>query len=570
MTRRMLYPFAMTDGLDNANPDQSPAPVNPQRWRRWRRLARRLGPRSTLLRRILAINILALAFFLGGLFYIGQFREELVEVRVDSLTVEAMLVAGALGEAALAGAAQSSGIDVAVAKPILRNVVATIGARGRLFGTDGTVLLDSRVIDAGGRTVEFELLPPPDQGLAPENWPDRLYELVLGLLPKRRVHPIYEETGGPTIQRYPEVAAALRGEQANAVRRRRDQRLVINVAVPIQPFMRVHGALMLTVDSRDIDAAVRSERLNILKIFALTIGATALLSLYLAGTIARPIRRLAAAAERVRTGYGQRAAIPDFTGRRDEIGDLSGALRVMTDTLYQRMAAIEAFAVDVSHELKNPLTSLRSAVETLERTDNPDHRRRLLEIILDDVGRLDRLISDISDASRVDAEMSRTVMEPVDVGELVQAFADVVNAVSVAGSARVEVVAEHAPLMVDGIRDRLGQVLRNLVDNAQSFSPPDGVVTIAARRLDGDAILTVSDSGPGFPADKLEAVFERFYSDRPEGEAFGVHSGLGLSICRRIVEAHGGWIRAENRLDDQGRVIGACLTVGLPPRVTKR
>jgi len=238
--------------------------------------------------------------------------------------------------------------------------------------------------------------------------------------------------------------------------------------------------------------------------------------------------------------------------------------------LYQRMAAIEAFAVDVSHELKNPLTSLRSAVETLERTDNPDHRRRLLEIILDDVGRLDRLISDISDASRVDAEMSRTVMEPVDVSELVQSFADVVNAVSVAGSARVEVVAEHAPLMVDGIRDRLGQVLRNLVDNAQSFSPPDGVVVIAARRLDGDAILTVSDSGPGFPADKLEAVFERFYSDRPEGEAFGVHSGLGLSICRRIVEAHGGWIRAENRLDDQGRVIGACLTVGLPPRVTKR
>jgi two-component system sensor histidine kinase ChvG len=273
-----------------------------------------------------------------------------------------------------------------------------------------------------------------------------------------------------------------------------------------------------------------------------------LLSIYLAGTIARPIRRLAAAAERVRRFHGRQVLIPDFGRRGDEIGDLSASLREMTGALWTRMDAIERFAADVAHEIKNPLTSLRSAVETAARVDDPQKQRRLLAVVLEDVQRLDRLITDISDASRLDAELSRVELEPVLVGRMLEALVDVHQATQSEAAPRLLLslpASGDGALVVPGIEDRLVQVFRNLIANAISFSPSGAPIRLAAERQGDDVVVIIEDEGPGIPEGKLEAIFERFYSERPAGEKFGTHSGLGLSICREIVEAHHGTIRLD-------------------------
>jgi two-component system sensor histidine kinase ChvG len=306
-------------------------------------------------------------------------------------------------------------------------------------------------------------------------------------------------------------------------------------------------------------------RLELLRIFGVALLVTVLMSFYLAGTIVRPIRRLAAAAERAR-GRRARVEIPDFTRRGDEIGDLSGSLREMTDALWQRMSAIERFAADVAHEIKNPLSSLKSAVETAVRIEDPTNQRRLMAIILDDVERLDRLITDISDASRLDAELSRLELAPVDIAAMLRALVDVHDATHAEDGPRLVLdLPERArPLVVPGIETRLSQVFRNVIANAVSFSPPRREIRLTAR-LDGRAVLvTVEDEGPGIPDDKLTAIFDRFYTERPAGEKFGTHSGLGLAISKQIVEAHRGMIWAENRKDGAGVVIGASFSIRLP------
>jgi two-component system sensor histidine kinase ChvG len=324
----------------------------------------------------------------------------------------------------------------------------------------------------------------------------------------------------------------------------------------------VLGAVLVTRSSNDIEAAVKSVREDLLRVFAVTLAITTLLSLYLAGTITRPIRRLAVAAERVREGRGRDQEIPDLSRRRDEIGELSRALRDMTAALWARMDAIERFAADVSHEIKNPLTSLRSAVETTARVSDPEQQRRLLAIVVDDVQRVTRLISDISDASRLDAELSRAQAEPVDMAEMLRMLSDLYVGTVEEGGPPVVVVppADGERLMVAGLEGRLVQVFRNLIGNAISFSPPDQTIELAARRAGDMVEVTVSDRGPGIPPNKLTAIFDRFYSERPAAEKFGAHSGLGLSISRQIIEAHNGTIFAENRQDGPG----ARFTVRIP------
>jgi two-component system sensor histidine kinase ChvG len=322
---------------------------------------------------------------------------------------------------------------------------------------------------------------------------------------------------------------------------------------------------MLSKDGAVVDAAVDDRRRDILIVCGVALAVTVLLSLYLAGTIARPIRRLAQAADQVRSAKGRQFEIPDFGRRGDEIGDLSDSLRAMTDALWARLDAIEAFAADVAHEIKNPLTSLRSAVETVARVEDPEQQKKLMSIILDDVQRLDRLISDISDASRLDAELSRAEIDTVDVGELLRALVAVQEAGERADAPRFRLdVLDHQDLAVPGIEGRIGQVFRNLISNAVTFSPPGSTIRLSAQRQGGDVVVLISDSGPGIPEGKLEAVFERFYTERPAGEKFGTHSGLGLSISKQIVDAHGGSIRAENRYDESGGVCGACFVVRLP------
>jgi two-component system sensor histidine kinase ChvG len=305
-------------------------------------------------------------------------------------------------------------------------------------------------------------------------------------------------------------------------------------------------------------------------VFLVAAGVMIVLSMLLAGTIAGPVRRLAEGAERVRRRIRTRVEIPDFTRRKDEIGHLSGALRDMTGALYSRIEAIESFAADVAHELRNPLTSLRSAVETLPMAKTDANRKRLLDVIEHDVKRLDRLISDISDASRLDAELQRQEVATVELAKLLDALVAAANEIHT-DDVKVKLTFEGgAPrdFQVPGHDSRLGQVVSNLVDNARSFSPPGASVRITCRRLKNEIEILVDDDGPGIRPEALDRIFERFYTDRPE-QGFGQNSGLGLSITKQIVEAHGGSIRVENRMGfahpgELSRVLGARFIVRLP------
>ncbi|MEX2628304.1 MAG: stimulus-sensing domain-containing protein [Tistlia sp.] len=523
--------------------------------------------RSPLTRRILILNALVLAIPVLGLLHLDQYRMSLISSELEALRTQADTLASALGTAAVRdGENGRQELMPETARQLLRVGLATTGARARVFGRDGTLVADSSLLAGPLGSVQVVELPPPDRTPEYLVWIEDLYRALRRLVEGAQELPLYIEVPEQTAGSYGEAAAALQGEHASRQRVDSTGRLFLSVAVPVQRYRQVVAALMLTKDGSSVDKAVQDRRRDILLVFGLSFAVTVLLSLYLARTIATPIRRLADAADRVRGTSGRSENIPDWSNRRDEIGDLSGALREMTQALHARMEAIEGFAADVAHEIKNPLTSLRSAVETVARVEDPEQQKKLMSIILDDVQRLDRLISDISDASRLDAELARGKSEEVDLRRLLEALVEVQRAGAEEGGPayRLE-LDEREELRVEGIEGRLGQVFRNLIANATSFSPPHGTIRLAARRVrgrgrnDDSIVVTVADEGPGIPPDKLDDVFDRFYSERPKGEKFGTHSGLGLSISRQIVEAHGGVVYAENRPEG-----GARFTVTLP------
>ncbi len=519
---------------------------------------------SPITRRILAVNVLALAILVAGLLYLGQYRRSLIEAELVALRTQAEMFAAALGEGAVSASSQTGQRIVRdIALQIVRRLVQTTGTRARLFGTNGVLLADSRLLMGPGGMVQVRELPPPDLYNEVVSAALDVYDrLVLGL-PGQDPMPPYHEKSVQQASDYDEVLRALAGENQNAVRAGRSGGMVLSVAVPVQRYKEVLGALMLSKGSRDIEAALFEVRLDILKVFAVALSVTVLLSVYLAGTIARPIRRLAAAAERMHRSRDREDILPDVVGRGDEIGDLARSLRRMTEALWERMEAIERFAADVAHEIKNPLTSLRSAVETAARVEDTEQQRKLMTIIEEDVHRLDRLISDISDASRLDAELLRAEKAPVDISRLLKVLADVHEATADAVSPRLRVDAEQ-DLVVDGMEGRLAQVFRNLIANAISFGAPASTITLAAARQGDWVEVKIDDEGPGIPEGKQAAIFERFYTERPEAEKFGTHSGLGLSISKQIAEAHGGTVHAENRRGGDGRVLGARFVVRLP------
>ena len=528
-------------------------------------------PRRTVIpltARILALNVLALGILVAGLLYLGQYRDGLIEAKTKSLTTEGAIIAGALGEIATSEDGAEDGIEDRAederARQIVRRLTEPTGTRALLFAAPGGALeADSRRLIEAGRAVQVEPLPPPEALSLPIRVTNDLYDWVVGRLPQRPRLPPWRERAEPVAADYGEAVAALNGETAGALRVGRDGVAILSVALPVQGYKRIVGALMLVSDTAYIEASVRRVRIAILQVFAVALAITVLLSIYLAGTIARPVRRLAAAAEKVRHGHG-RIAIPDFTRRRDEIGHLSHALRDMTEALYERLDAIEAFAADVVHEIRNPLSSLRSAIESLEKVGDDERRSRLTAVIKDDVARLDRLIGEISRASRLDAELSRAEFAAVDIGGLLSALVEVHDAAGKPNIVRLETEIAGGDLIVNGIEERLAQVAENLVGNATSFSSPGGTVRLRGFRDGGSVCIAVEDEGPGIPESALETIFERFYTERPGGEAAGVHSGLGLSIARRIVEAHGGTLSAENRRGAAGRVLGARFVVALP------
>ncbi len=530
---------------------------------RGRRRRRRLI--SPLTRRILTLNVLVLMVPILGLMHLDQYRESLIAAELDALRTQGKAFALSLGSTAVVGTQfGDEQLLPEMARHLMRVLLIDSGVRARIFAPSGKLLADSFVLAGPGGPVQVIELPPP-RGSALLDALERILDRAVNWLPFSEEPPRYREMRIQRASHYPEVERALLGESPGVVRADRRGRLVLSVAVPVQRYRQVLAALMLSRDGAAVARAVRARRLDILVVFAVALAVTVLLSIYLAGTIARPVRRLAEAAEQVRTGKGRRVEIPDFGRRRDEIGDLSGALRDMTEALWARLDAIESFAADVAHEIKNPLTSLRSAVETVARVEDPEQQKKLMSIILDDVQRLDRLISDISDASRLDAELSRARTRPVDLGRLLSALVETHQATAPEDGPKLRFeIHGGGSLVVQGIDERLGQVLRNLINNAVTFSPPDGTIELAAWREDSWAVISVSDSGPGIPEGALGAIFDRFYTERPKTEKFGTHSGLGLSISKQIVEAHGGGIHAENRHDGAGQVIGARLIIRLP------
>jgi two-component system sensor histidine kinase ChvG len=450
---------------------------------------------------------------------------------------------------------------------VLRRLISPTKTRARIYDRDGVLTLDSRNLYGRGDVLRFELAPPSAEkpGIAERTM------IAIRTWLNRGDLPLYRELGPENGNGYQEVQEALNGRKASMVRINDRGEVIVSVAVPVQRFRAVHGALMLSTQGDDIDQMVTAERLAILKVFGIAAAVMIVLSLLFASTIAGPVRRLAESAERVRRRIKTRVEIPDFSGRGDEIGHLSGALRDMTSALYKRIDDIERFAADVAHELKNPLTSMRSAVETLPLAKTDDSRNRLLAVISHDVRRLDRLISDISDASRLDAELQRQDAAPVDIRRLLETLTSVANETQHGTNVRVRVRFEGPSsdrFSVPGHDSRLGQVIANLLSNAQSFSEPGGEVRVTCRRVKNEIEIVVDDDGAGIRPGAFDKIFERFYTDRPH-QGFGQNSGLGLSISKQIIEAHGGRIRAENRAgpanaEGDAKIAGARFVVRLP------
>lgn len=593
----------MLDRNVNPAPDTTEAPRKPPsraharsrrrfllRSRFFRAIWNRLS--STVARRIVLLNLGGLIALLLGFLWLNQTRDSVIDARVQSLYTQAEIIAAAVaasatvetdtitvdpdkllelqaGETAGPGDAMREAFEFSInperVAPALRRLVSPTRTRARLFDRDGAQLLDTRNFYSAGEVMKRDLPPPATLDDHPTLF-ERSWNAIKRKLGRMDVTPADEVVSG---RQYQEVARALLGGTGSVVRVNAAGQTIVSVAVPVKRFRTVQGALMLMTQEGDVDRVIADERMNILLVFLIAASVMMLLSFLMAGSIAEPLHKLAQAAERVRRGTKARQEIPDYTDRPDEIGHLSGALRDMTRAMYSRIEAIESFAADVAHELKNPLTSLRSAVETLPLAKTEEARGRLMGVIQHDVRRLDRLITDISSASRLDAELARTEAEPVDLALLADAVMQMANDLSRADNVSVllKVIPPPAglrePFTVLGHDSRLVQVLNNLVDNARSFSPAGGTVRMTCRRTGPAVILTVDDDGPGIPEHALNRIFERFYTDRPN-QGFGQNSGLGLSISRQIAEAHGGSITAENRQDGDGQTLGARFIITIP------
>jgi two-component system sensor histidine kinase ChvG len=520
---------------------------------------KRSAPFSSLQRRIIFFNLIGLAILVIGVMYLNQFRSGLIELRVQALRTQGEIISITIAESSTIGPGRPD-YDPVRANVVLNRLAQPTGVRARLYDRRLRLTGDTRNLAPSGAPIEVLPLPPPgeqDNNLTLRRL-EQAYKDFIELF--RDEPPLYTEVPTAGISRDREVREAARGKISHAVRINSQGELIVSVAMPVRRFKAVLGVLVLSTQGEDINAIVQNERIVILQVFIIATLVSVALSIVLANTIANPIRRLAEAADPEGTSGARplnpdRIEMPDMTNRTDEIGDLSAALMRMTHALYRRIEAIEAFAADVAHEIKNPLTSLRSAVETMDFARTPEQKQKLMDVIQKDVQRLDRLVTDISNASRLDAELVRERMLAFDLGTLVTALAEMVrNQGEDRGVKIVTQLPKAGGLTTRGLEVRIAQVITNLLENALSFAPDDSTITVTGSRLPRGVVrLTVEDQGPGIPEDNLSSIFERFYSERPVAEAFGNHSGLGLSISKQIAEAHGGRIWAENIRPEKAR-----------------
>ena len=562
----------------------------------------------TLLRRIVFANVIGLATLLGGIFYLSQSHVWLIEAKRESLQAQGEIISAAIAANASVETGRIildpeklpeadgprarfpddgfSALQLSLAPervtPILRRLVPQADTRARVYAQDGTLITDTTQILGRGQLSR----PAGEQegrGAKIKNpWVRFLTWLMRGEL------PIYREIGAANGTAYPEVRLALNGSVTPMLLVTDKGEQIVSVAVPIQYRKAVQGVLLLSTRPGEIDEILAEERNSILGLALVALAATLLASFLLARTIAGPMRRLSEAAENVSFNINARRELPEFARRADEVGQMATSFHEMTQSLYRRIEASERFAQDVAHELKNPLTAARSTAEALAYAKTPAAQQELVRQIQEELKRLNKLITDVSNASRLDAELAFEETEPVDLLNVLDAVFQVFDDILSTDTRRVVIKVEELPgnpdaFVVRGHEARLGRVLTNLIDNAISFSPELGVVKVVARRVGAEIELVVDDDGPGIPSDKLEDVFKRFYSDRPQTDrTVGKNSGLGLSISREIVQAYGGRIWAINRtvapgaepftLDEQAElrdrrvagVAGSRFTVRLP------
>jgi two-component system sensor histidine kinase ChvG len=503
--------------------------------------------RSKLGRLIFGLNLVGLIIIALGVLVLSDLRRGLIVSQMDSLTSQAQVVGEVIAVVATEGEPEPTLEQDNALAAMSRFIPA--GERARLFDARGKLISDSYAVSDA---IEIGNLPPARKRTDPPP-PD-----TSGQREARR------ETAEMQLHR--EVALALTGRTVASVRRNERGVKVVSVSIPLRRVKEVLG--VLTLERGDVDKIVWAQRMAMLPFILVAFAVSMLSSLLLYWLVSRPIDRLSAAADRVRMAQTRAISLPDLESRKDEIGALARSLESMTETLWRRMEEIDRFAADVSHEIKNPLTSIRSALETLPMVRDDAARERLMNVVAQDVRRLDRLITDISNASRLDAELSRDTPRRVELAVLLEDIVSLYQQSHMPGQAGVVFRSTlPAGARVSGREGPLGQVFRNLIDNARSFSPEDGEVrvTLGPSGQPGLPIaILIDDDGPGIPEDNLETIFQRFYTSRPKGARFGQNSGLGLSISRQIIEAHDGKIWAENRKDGEGRVIGARFVIHLP------
>lgn len=552
-----------------------------------RKKVNRRSSRLTL--RILAVNLVAPFVLVLGILYMGQYQDNLIRAELETVKAEAQVFAGAIAEGAIRPVEQGRPFLFArpveietlvpeLARRMVRRLGETTDSRTYLFNIDGKMVGDSEELLSRSAIRHKEPMGPPAPVRALQKLILKTAQFLTFILPHHEGLDLYPMINSKNASDFPDAPFALEGHVSGTAWRSVDGKIILSAAAPVQKIRQVMGVVVLTREGKAVEQAMNQVRFEVLTVFTGSLSVTIFLSLYLAGIIGRPLKRLSRAAESIRLGKGGRQIeIPDLSRRQDEIGDLSVSLRAMTHALWDRMDTIERFAADVSHEIKNPLTSLRSAVETAGVVKNQKDKDKLMEIIQHDVQRLDRLITDISNASRLDAELSRDAMDNIDLYLLLHKLADAhKNPMERSGlrdnftgrsadeSPQIRLITNGTPpVMVRGNESRLAQVFENLISNALSFSPSRGLVTITITVEKSIVRVTVDDQGPGIPENKLGTIFERFYSERPKHEAYGRHSGLGLSIAHQIVTAHSGKIWAENRQNNGDAVTGARFTVEL-------
>jgi len=503
----------------------------------------RLSARWSLTSRILAVNIFAVAMLAGSFFYLDSYRARVSAERTEQAESDVQMIADALAAVP------------AAARPMLAARMAGIdGERLRIYDTTGQPIIDSW----SGNPPTYQLRDPQSEPWQKHvaRFMDRSFDSIVGTPPAEP----FAEPPVDNRDAWPEAraAAAHPGMVFSKHRTAPDRTPMLSAALTLPDI----GTLLTTNNVRDITRIVRAERFAIGMVIFGVLIVSSLLSLFLARTIARPLRRLAVAAHRVRLGRAREVVVPRLPSRQDEIGLLARALSDMSQALRRRIDAVEAFAADVSHELKNPLASLRSAVDSMAVVKDPALQARLLDIVRDDVFRLDRLITDVAEISRLDGELSRARLEPVDMGLLIEGLLAAREERGRNGDVRVAFARPHvdtAVVLGDGAR--LARMIENLIDNAVSFSPPAGLVEVGAVGIGEIVLVTVEDEGPGVPPDKRDAIFRRFHTDRPDSDTAERHSGLGLAIAKAIADGHDGTIEVRDRSDGRS---GAHFLITLP------